>query len=465
MRRFELFLIFAEAFAVAWPAVFGVRTRRGIAAALLIALFIIHWQVEGLRWQMIPVYGAALGLAIGDILAVERRLDWTRRIARGIFGLAGVALGAILPLVLPVPELPVPTGPEPIGTITVELVDSEREEIYGPSPGPGRRLMAQVWYPALEQGEVDPVLWSEDWDIVAPGVSTLMGFPGWFLSHTKYSSSHGGSSIPVAPGTFPLVVYSHGWTGFRTNSVHQIESLVSNGFIVVAIDHTSGAVATRFPDDEVVDYDPAAIPDPAEVGEEVYAQAIEELVDVFSQDIVTVANSLEAGPNGPFGALAESVDLTRLGVYGNETGGGAAVQFCLEDERCDAVLGLDPWVEPIPDRVLAISAVRPALYMRSDDWRGTENDAILRGIAERSTSTSYWIGVEGSAETDFVGMPLLSPLGARFGWKGPIPAGRIIPIIDRYLVGFFDVYLLGTGSAALDTSAFEEVSLEVILPD
>ena len=30
----------------------------------------------------------------------------------------------------------------------------------------------------------------------------------------------------------------------RTNSVHQIESLVSNGFIVVAIDHTYGAVAT-----------------------------------------------------------------------------------------------------------------------------------------------------------------------------------------------------------------------------
>ena len=101
----------------------------------------------------------------------------------------------------------------------------------------------------------------------------------------------------------------------------------------------------------------------------------------------------------------------------------------------------------------------------SDDWRGTENDAILRGIAERSTSTSYWIGVEGTEETDLVGMPLLSPLGARFGWKGPIPAGRIIPIIDRYLVGFFDVYLLGTGSAALDSSAFEEVSLEVILPD
>ena len=56
------------------------------------------------------------------------------------------------------------------------------------------------------------------------------------------------------------------------------------------------------------------------------------------------------GRTGPFGALAASADLTRIGVYGNETGGGAAVEVCLEDERCDAVLGLDPWVEPIPDR-------------------------------------------------------------------------------------------------------------------
>jgi dienelactone hydrolase len=465
LRRFELFLVFAEVFAVAWPAVFGVRPRRGIVAGLLLALFILQWQVEGLRWQMIPVYGAALGLAIGDILSVERRLDWTRRIARGIFGLAGVALGAILPLVLPVPELPVPTGPEVIGTVTVELVDSEREELYGPSPGPGRRLMAQVWYPALPEGDAEPIPWSEDWDVVAPGVSRLMGFPGWFLDHTRYTQSHAVPSLPVAPGTFPVVLYSHGWTGFRTNGVHQIESLVSNGFIVVAIDHTYAAVATRFVDNEVAVYDPEALLDPAEVGEELYLEATEDLVSVFSDDIATVANALDEGSNGPFGALAESVDLTRLGVYGNETGGGAAVQFCLEDERCDAVLGLDPWVEPIPDRALAISAVRPALYMRSDDWRGTENDAILRGIAERSTEITYWIGVEGAAESDFLGTPLLSPLGARLGWKGPIPAGRVIPIIDRYLVGFFDVYLLDTGSAALDTSSFEEVSLEVILPD
>ena len=124
MRRFEWLLVFGALFAVGWPAVFGVRTRRGIVAVVLLTVFVLHWQVEGLRWQMIPLYGAALGLAIGDLVVVERRLDWTNRIARGIFGLAAVGLAAILPLVLPVPILPLPSGPEAIGTVTFAIISS-----------------------------------------------------------------------------------------------------------------------------------------------------------------------------------------------------------------------------------------------------------------------------------------------------------------------------------------------------
>lgn len=465
MRRFELLLAYGELFAVAWPAIFGVRTRRGIVAGLLLALFIIHWQSEGLRWQMIPLYGAAVGLAIGDVLAVDRRLDWTRRISRGIFGLAGVGLAAVLPLVLPVPELPVPPGPEAIGTITVEITDPEREETYGASPGGPRRIMAQVWYPALPADDLKPVLWSEDWDIVAPAMARELGFPGWFFNHTRFTSSQSRPSAPVAPGTFPVVVYSHGWTGFRTIAVNQMETLASNGFMVIAIDHTYVSVATRFLDGEVTEYDPAALPDEAEVGEEAYLEASQNLVSTLTEDVATVVSALELGAGGPFGETALSADVTRLGVYGHSTGGGAAVSFCLQDERCDAVLGLDPWVEPIPDRVIAESATRPALYMRSEGWQGDENDAILRGISERSTETTYWIGVEGASHSDFVLTPLISPFADRLGLKGPIPAGRIIPIIDRYLTGFFDVYLLETGSAALDTASFSEVSVEVIRPD
>jgi hypothetical protein len=102
--------------------------------------------------------------------------------------------------------------------------------------------------------------------------------------------------------------------------------------------------------------------------------------------------------------------------------------------------------------------------MRSDEWRGNENDAVLRGVAERSENVTYWIDVEGANENDFTIAPLLSPFAHQLGLTGTIPAGRVIPIVDRYVLGFFDVFLLETGSAALDTASFDEVTVEVINP-
>ena len=72
------------------------------------------------------------------------------------------------------------------------------------------------------------------------------------------------------------------------------------------------------------------------------------------------------------------------------------------------------------------------------------------------------IGIEGAEENDFTFIPLLSPVANRLGLKGPIPTDRIIPIIDRYLTGFFQTVLLGTGSAAVESSPYAEVTVEII---
>lgn len=464
MRRFEYLLAFACLFAIAWPAVFGVRTRRGIAFGVLFVAFLVHWRVEGLRLQLVAVYFTALGLAIGDLIVVDRKVDWSSRIARGLFGVSALTLASIPALVLPVPELPVPSGPEAIGTVTLEIVDPARTETYGSATGP-RRLRVQVWYPAEPSPSVEPGPWAEDWEVVAPAFSRLHGFPSWFFDQTRYTRSHAGASLPVSAGTFPVVVYGHEWTGFRGDTINQVETLVSQGYMVIAPDHTHLAVATRMEDGEVIPYDPDALPDPASVTEEEYDLAAAALLEVMAGDLVVILDQLEAGDQGAFGALAASADLSRVGLYGNGAGGGAAIEVCLADERCDAVLGLDPWVEPLPDDVVVITGDRPSLYMRSDEARDTANDAVLRGIAERSEADTYWLGVEGANAADFTVTPLLSPIADRLGLTGPIAAGRVIPIVDRYVQGFFDVYLLGTGAAALDTASFDEVSIEVIRPD
>jgi dienelactone hydrolase len=444
--------------------VFGTRPRRGIVAGALVVALVAQIQFEGFRWQMIPFYVVAVGLAAGDVFYLERGMVWSTRLIRGILGTLGILFAAALPVILPVPDVPVPSGPEPIGSITVDLIDRSRDELYGERPGGPREFVAQVWYPARADDSVEPLAWSEDWDVVAPAIALNMGFPSWFLNHTRYSRSHARADLPMADGTFPVVIYSHGWEGVRTIALNQIEHLVSNGYIVIAPDHTYGAAATVLEDGEVVLADTDALPDAEEVDQQTYDDAATDLVATFSADLVTILDELDEGDTGSFAEIAAAADLNRIGIYGHSTGGGAAIKTCLEDERCKAVLGMDPWVEPLTEDDLRTNMTRPALYMRSEEWLDNPNDSLLFGIAARGESVTYMVAVQGAAHNDFVMTPLLSPFASQIGLTGSIPAGRVIPIVDPDLLGFFDVYLLGTGPAALDSVSFPEVSVTVVDP-
>jgi hypothetical protein len=450
--------------AVGWPVVFGVRPRRGIVAGVLAAALVAQIQFEGFRWQIIPLYAVGLGLAVGDVFFIDRTIDWSRRIIRGILGTVGLLFAVALPVALPVPELPAPAGPEAIGTIEVGLIDRSRVELYGEGAGGPREIVTQVWYPASPPNKVEQVVWSDNYDVVAPAIARNMGLPSWFLDHTRHTLSHASAAPPLAEGTYPVVIFSHGWEGVRSIALNQVEHLVSNGYIVIAPDHTYGAAATVLEGTRVVYEDPEALPDRAVAGDDAYFEAATDLVATFSGDLVMILDALGEGENGPYADIVGAADLNRIGIYGHSTGGGAAIKTCLEDERCDAVLGLDPWVEPLTEGDLQLTMQRPALYMLSEEWVDSPNDALLRGIAGRGAEVTYLLDVEGAAHNDFLATPLLSPFTSQFGLTGEIPAGRVVPIVDNYLLGFFDVYLLGTGSATLDSVSFSEVSVSVIQP-
>lgn len=431
---------------------------------MLSAAIVVQLQFEGFRWQMIPLYLVAIGLAIGDVFFLERELEWSRRVIRGLMGGLGLLLAALLPVVLPVPEIPTPSGPEQIGTMTVDLTDRSRDELYGPNPGDPREFVAQVWYPASGDSDEMPLIWSDDWEVVAPAISRNMGFTSWFLNHTQYSRSHARPTVPIAAGTFPVVIFSHGWQGVRTIALNQVEHLASNGYIVIAPDHTYAAAATVLADGEVVYQDPDVLPDPEDVEAGVYEQSAMDLVATQSGDLVTIFDELESGEDGSFAGLAGSVDLSRIGVYGHSAGGGAAVKTCLEDARCSAVLGMDPWVEPLTESDLRLNMTKPALYMRSGEWLDTPNDGLLQGIAGRGESVTYMVAIPDADHNDFVMTPLLSPISSQLGFSGDVPGGRILSIVDNYVLGFFDVFLLGTGPAALDSVTFPEATVSVIEP-
>jgi dienelactone hydrolase len=461
VRSFELYLAGGCVFAIVWPALFGVRPRRGVVALGMPLLVIVQWQIEGFRWQLLPLYIVALGLAVGDVVAVdERHLPWFRRVGRGIFGLVGLGLVVAPAVILPVPQLPLPAGPSTIGTATAEVTGVVPEGGFGGDRTGHRTIVVHAWYPAVSVENQQPEVWEPNFDVVVPAFARRVGRPGFFFDQARFTRSHAYEDAPVADGAFPLLIYSHGWGEFSTIALDQIESLVSQGYIVISIDHPGGAVATVV-DGQVIPLATDALDPPdANAAEKKAAEAA--VIDTFASDVRAVLDEVDRGPHGALGDLVTAIDHEAIGMWGHGIGGGAVLEVCLTDPRCKAVAGLDPIVDSFPDALLATTATQPMLMMRSDLWRGNENDAVLRGLVARSQTVTYWVDVLGADTSDFVSAPVISPFADRLGLKGPIDGQRVMMINHRFLSGFFDRFLLGTGSAALDTATFPEVNVEVV---
>lgn len=417
-----------------------------------------HVLAEGARWQLTPLYLAAAVV----VLAAAYDLARPPRARTGRGGWALIALlaiaGGAAGWALPVPELPRPDGPDPVGTTVVELVDEDRLDRYGSAPTGPRRLVLQVWYPADREAPVRPGPWIPAGSRVGRHAASWLGFPPFTLDHVGLVQSHATPDAPPTPrpGALPVILYSHGWGGSRTIQAGLAESLASHGYVVAALDHTHAAVATSFPDGEVVPIDPAALPEGA--SGQVYDVAAERLVETFAEDLAFALDELEAGA---VPELTGRLELDAVGVVGHSTGGGAAVELCADDRRCAAVVGFDPWVEPVPDAVLGDGLRVPFLALRSAEWVGNDNDARLRRLRASSSGPAALVAVEGTAHRDVTLLAFLSPLSSRAGLTGPTPGTRTHALTEAWTTAWFDHHLRGAGRDPLiDPPDFSEATID-----
>jgi len=141
---------------------------------------------------------------------------------------------------------------------------------------------------------------------------------------------------------------------------------------------------------------------------------------------------------GPFwGAF----DFNRIGVYGHSTGGGAAIQFCGTDSRCQAVLGMDPFMAPVSEQVLENGLTQPAFFMFSQHWvddTDSKNNRLFGRFYSHLDPSTPVIGIQGTSHYDFSDLPMLSPVAPQLGLKGPLKGKRVTEIVDAYLISFFE---------------------------
>ena len=452
MRPLEIITPLLLAVHLLWRAPRPLPIRFLPLAALVILL--IHFAVEGYRWQMIPLYALTIIFATLAIFHVEIKT------VASILTFCLLALSTALPILLPVPRIAHPSGPYDVGTRIYEMVDNSRREIYSSKDEP-RRFMIQIWYPSEADSSAERAPWMADAKIYAPAIASHIGLPSFFLDHLALVKIPAFKETKVAESSepFPVILFSHGWNGFNAQNTEQALELASHGYVVVGAQHTYGAVVTVFPNGDVALNNPAALP-PDETPTAEYEITAQKLVNQWAGDLgytLDVLGIMNGSLRTPF---ADKFDLSRVGVYGHSTGGGAAIQFCGTDSRCTALLGMDPFVRPVSYEVIDNGVTQPSFFMFSQVWADetdSRNNELFNRFYPHVKQPFGVISIDGTAHYDFTDLPLLSPLAPQLGLKGPINGKLVTTIVNDYLLSFFDATL--KNSQFNDSGRYNEVKI------
>jgi dienelactone hydrolase len=379
------------------------------------------------------------------LVLISLNKSWDIKLIASYLTFILLAVSTALPILLPVPSIPTPSGPYQVGTRIYELSDVARREIYS-GKDEARRFMIQVWYPSETSPSDTRAPWVANADIFSPAIATYIDMPSFFLDHLALVDmpAYHESKVASSNTAYRLILFSHGWNGFNAQNSGQAVQLASHGYIVIGIQHTYGAVITVFPDGTVAKNNPSALPNGAPTEE--YEAAAHILSDQWAGDLGFSLDFMQSQNADAASPLYRMLDLSRVGVYGHSTGGGAGIEFCGTDSRCKAVLGMDPFMRPVSYEVIENGLPQPSFFMFSQRWADeadSRNNQLFKEFIPNVKQSFGIITIQGTAHYDFTDIPLLSPLASQLGLKGPIHGKQVITIVNDYLLSFFDMTLKG----------------------
>ncbi|MFL1377860.1 MULTISPECIES: alpha/beta hydrolase family protein [unclassified Nocardiopsis] len=413
----------------------------------------------GPRWQWLPIAaGALLALALGALRLRGPRPDRRRGPRATAFTLALLAclssagLGGLAAWAVPVPAFPEPSGPHPVGVVTVQWEDPDREETWTDDPADHRVVVARVWYPASPDATGEPALYlgrdAAEADTVAAGLAAGFGVPPLVLSDAAAARAHALTDAPPAAGPHPVVLFSPGLGGVRTQNTVWAEGLASHGHIVVALDHPYDSAVVVLDDGTEVRGALKATGDPLE--DDLLAR---EWADIRAADLDLALVRLLEADGGPLAGLA---DPDRVAVAGHSLGGAAALLAAADDPRYKAVINLDG----LPRLSEDSSLPQPLLALVADSGTGSaEGDTryalALDAAFAASDEPGYALTVPGTAHLGFSDSPfLLPPFPSLVGSLGREETARIT---EAACLAFLDASLnnAGTDVAAVLTELGE----------
>ncbi|MEM7551912.1 MAG: hypothetical protein AAF363_19680 [Bacteroidota bacterium] len=483
MQLFELILVLSiiiiVPFRSIWKRYLGDKSQF-IISSVFVLLLLLHFLLDGYRWQMIPIYLAMIAYLVVMIAFKDKGFNRALKFSGYFFFALSVIIGNTLSFLLPVFELPEPTGSYGIGTANLYLKLDRDEPITG-DPNDRRELDVKVWYPSnIKEGEEDSYIDKASRE----GFAIKYGLPSSSFNYLDRVNTGVYRSVKPVEGKFPVLIFSHGYHSKATGYYSILKEIVSHGYVIFNINHTYESPGTTFPDGRSVYFHSGyarSIETPEEWGK--ISEAVEsfgnmnfeerhplvrkalneyfvaEMEERWSQDIIEVIDQLEVWNKG--GMLKGILDLNSIGVFGHSRGGGSSGVAILKDDRIKAASNIDgvQWGE-IVDTIFQ----KPFLYI-SSDWPDGHQDLSSHAYINKSTDFFYEAELTNSGHSNFMDIPYMILIPQLTG-VGTIPKERATNITNELLLAFFNKHLK---NLEVDVSniekTHEELGLEIFKGD
>ncbi|MFJ1935929.1 alpha/beta hydrolase family protein [Kitasatospora sp. NPDC088160] len=429
------------------------RPRVTIAAGAVLVLSAILLSVAGIRWQMLPVLaGAAFAspFALSPLLRPLRRRPgrpawrarWWLALPGSVACVGLIATGPVAAWALPVPEFPQPSGDFAVGTRVVQWTDPHRPETFTADPDDRRTVVVQLWYPAQKSpagAQRAQYLGRTEHEArtVSDALARQVGLPGFLVDGVPRAHTHAVFDAPVdgGRGRFPVVLFSPGSGGVRTQNTAWAEELASHGYVVAALDHPYDSAAVVLSDGRTITTETSSTGDPDQ-DEKLAA----DWTAIRAADLGFVLTQLDGLDRGEAAdPLSGHLDTGRAAVAGHSMGGAAALQAARQDRRFHAVIDLDGY----PHGPASPSLDQPTLALTQAITPATDPRYLprLTEALKSSTATSYRLTIPGAAHLTFMDGPLyLPPVPSIVGSLGRTESPRVVAAAT---LAFLDATLRG----------------------
>lgn len=383
----------------------------------------IQVLVVGYKWQYMPIYIIILSSAIGHTFGFKFTNKVFKAISFVIFFTLFIT-STLLIYFLPIPEFTIENKIYSVGYEEILISVDNREqpkafyELSNLDPNGNRELLVDLYYPSdgesssIQLFKDSPSNWGET---VVKYLNRTWGIniPNFLLSHLNLSYFDLVTDAKKIDQKFPVVVYTHGWAGEKIFATDQLLTIASQGYIVIAIDHTGLSMFTELPSGTIFNTGST--------------EASSKVFDVMYEMSIDIENTLQYLNKNNLVS-----DLSVVNIIGHSTGGGSAHLYCLRN-KCETLVLQDPFFVPVISEYGGIVLSSPTYFIYSEDWfKGNEDinemseiDVYKNYLAEPcigETCINYAKGfyLADSAHYDFVAFGAISSLTKYTFLKGSI---------------------------------------------